>query len=157
MVRASRTHALEAGAEDQLAWRLRHQERPTREQAVAESANNLHLQLAIEDGLRSGWSRSYATGMNPNPRLWKYHWFVFVSPPNYDGSAKHWTYAMPAMIHAEFVRRWLWLEENEIQFFFGNGRTRRQHPVWREDIVAAGGLAPAYDDDLDAVASDGHR
>lgn len=157
MARASRTHALEVSAEDQLAWRLRYRERPTREQAIAESAKNLRLQLAIEDGSRSGWSRSYATGLHPNPRLWKYQWFVFVSPPNYDGQAKRWTYAMPALTHAEFERRWAWLKENDIQVFFGNTRRRREHPIWREDIVAAGGLAPAFDDDPDAIASDGHR
>lgn len=64
---------------------------------------------------------------------------------------------MPHMAHAEFLRRVAWLEDQGIEFSVSNTRRRRQHPLWNADTVATECLAPAYDEDGDPVASDGHR
>ena len=128
------------------------------EEALARSEGNLKVQLATPRHLRRGCVRSFAAGINPNPRLWKYRWKIFVTRPGDPSSpSKENTWAMPDMAHAEFLRRVAWLEDQGVEFSISNTRQRREHPLWNADIVASQCLAPAYDEDSDPVASDGHR
>ena len=131
---------------------------PATEEALAISERNLKLQLAIPRHLRRGRARSFASGMNPNPRLWKYRWRIFVTRPGDPRSpSKQHTGAMPKMAHAEFLRRLAWLQDQGIEFSVSSTRQRREHPLWNAATVASERLAPAYEKDSDPVASDGHR
>ena len=130
--------------------------RPTTEEASSSSERNLKLQLATPRDLRRGRVRSFASGMNPNPRLWKYRWKIFVLHPDGSPSKEH-TFAMPEMTHAEFRKRVAWLQDQGIAFSVSNTRQRREHPLWNAETVASECLAPAYDKDCDPVANDGHR
>ena len=94
--------------------------------------------------------------MNPNPRLWKYRWKIFVIQPEGSPSKQH-TGAMPEMTHAEFLARFAWLKARGIEFSVSNTRQRREHPLWNAETVATECLAPAFENDRDPVASDGHR
>lgn len=133
--------------------------RPSRKKAIAESARNLRLQLAVEP--REGLWRSYAKGVNANPQFWKYRWRIFIALP-YKGHSvpKRWVWAMPELGHAEFLRRQRWLLGNRIEFYIDNRRYRREHPLWDPEakvIKEEPIVAPAYDEDPDEIADDGHR
>ena len=105
--------------------------RPTTEEALATSERNLKLQLTIPRHLRKGRVRSFASGMNPNPKLWKYRWRIFVTRPGDSVSTlKPYTWAMPQMPHAEFQQRLAWLEAQGTKFSNSNARQRREHPLW---------------------------
>lgn len=167
MLELARRHQKKCDARHESLWTFlnacqdRHDlgsRRPTMEEAVATSERNLKQQLAIPRHLRRGYMRSFASGMNPNPRLWKYRWRIFVTRPD-DPTApsKEYTWEMPEMTHAEFKRRVEWLEARGIQFGYANSRQRREHPLWNAETVASERLAPAFEKDSDPIASDGHR
>lgn len=131
---------------------------PTMEEAQAISERNLKLQLAIPRHLRKGRVRSFASGMNPNPKLWKYRWQIFVTQPgDSESPLKPYTWAMPQLAPAEFQQRLAWLEAQGIEFSISKTRQRREHPLWTADTVASESLAPTFEKDSDPVASDGHR
>ena len=128
----------------------------TKEEASSSSERNLKLQLAIPRHLRRGRVRSFASGMNSNPRLWKYRWKIFVIHPE-DSPSKEHTFEMPEMTHAKFQKHAAWLQDQGIEFSVSNTRQRREHQLWNAETVASECLAPAYEKDRDPVASDGHR
>lgn len=131
----------------------------TREEAAVESDRNLRLQLAIEPARRNGEIRSYAMGINGNPRFWTYRWRIFVLPPSphSESWAKTCTHAMPLIGHAAFMKRLAWLRENGIDCRIVNSRQRREHDIWDPDLIRGEVLAPPYDEDPDEIADDGHR
>lgn len=125
---------------------------------MVSSEQNLLMQLAIPRHLRRGFAHSFGSGVNPNPKLWKYRWRIFVTRRGDSQSrSKENTQVMPEMAHADFLYRVAWLRREGIEFSFLNTRQRREHPLWNADTVASENLAPAYGNDSDPVASDGHR
>ena len=123
-----------------------------------ESEENLRLQLTADPKLRTGRVRSYARGVHPNPRLYKYSWQVFIAPPGGTiGNMKTWTWSMPILTHAEFRRQYEWLRENRIEFFISNRRVRRRHRIWDPDSWPDEYLAPSFDEDTDETAIDGFK
>ena len=100
-------------------------------------------------------------GVNANPQFWKYRWKIFIAPPYHrERVLKQRVGDMPELGHAEFLRRQRWLLDNRIEFYIGNRRYRREHPLWDPEakvIKEEPIVAPAYDEDPDEIADDGHR
>ena len=110
---------------------------------------------------RSGCS-SYATGVHPNPRFYKYHWWVFWRESPVDGSEflsdKYRLSTAAAMaLSADLKAR------GEPSWLYNRRLPRRDpanpfdtnHPRWRDAEWAV-----AYDDDPDPVAPEplsGHK
>ena len=129
----------------------------TQEEAVAESERNLGQQLAIDPAQRAPGVSSYALGVHPNPRLWKYRWQIFVLPARSSHRDKTCTLAMPRIGTAAFLKRLAWFKENRIVIAVANTRQRREHDLWDPDLIAGEVLAPRYKEDPDEVADGGHK
>ena len=126
--------------------------------AARESKENLRLQLTVGRKLREGTVWSFAVGVHPNPRFYKYSWRIFVAPPGREnGSMKLWTCAMPELTHAEFRRQHRWLRENRIECHISNVRQRRRHPIWDPNTWRDENLSPSFDEDTDEMGIDGHK
>ena len=101
-----------------------------------------------------GGCDSYATNVHPNPRLYKYHWWIFWSESPVDGleflDDKYRLNTAAAMALSAELKA-----TGEPSWLYNRHLPRRDpanpfdfnHPRWRDSE-----WAPAYDDDPDPVA-----
>ena len=116
------------------------------------------LNREIEEG-RSGTCMCSGTGLHPNPRYWKYDWWVFHKDSPIDGheflTAPYRLSTKEALDLIQTIKA-----AQGLCWIYNRRRPRHDpdntpfdplHPRWK-DIQ----WAPAYDDDLDAPM-DGHK
>lgn len=112
------------------------------------------LQSLREMGARHA---SYAKGIHPNPRFYKYKWRIFWQGSSVEGAAFFRTEPLSISAALDLIG---WLESQNESFIVYNTRyPRRGNVIWDADPPRWKGVefAPAYDADEDPQIESGHR
>lgn len=101
------------------------------------------------------------SNLHPNPKLYKYHWWIFSLESKENSAAEVFYKDEHKLTTKEFITEYDRLCKDKISFAYVNSKSYRLGAVFNYDKLKNEfpdiEFAPKYEDDTDEMAEDGHK